>query len=125
MLINETSPQQSAQLQWLNAVVFYESYFKIIKDRMDALDMLEYSPQLELKNGFSKKLDFLIMRLNELSTDVSEHIKEIEFERVFDNRLDRVIQSDYHNGHHEIFKDFEVDVNDFRTEFNEFFVRCI
>ncbi len=126
MLITETFPQQSEHIQWLNTVDFYKSYFKIIKDRMDALDMLDYSPQVELKKfKFSEKLDFLTMRLNELSIEVSEHIEEIEFEPVFDNRLDRVMQSVHHNGLHDKIENFEVDVNDFRTEFNEFYVRWI
>ena len=126
MLITETFPQQSEHIQWLNTVDFYKSYFKIIKDRMDALDMLDYSPQVELKKfKFSEKLDFLTMRLNELSIEVSEHIEEIEFEPFFDNRLDRVMQSVHHNGLHDKIENFEVDVNDFRTEFNEFYVRWI
>jgi len=46
MLIRETSPQQSEHIEWLNSLEFYRSYLKIIKDRMDALDVLDYSPQI-------------------------------------------------------------------------------
>ena len=126
MLITETSPKQSEHLEWLNTLDFYKSYFKIIKDRVDALDMLDYSPQIEMKkNLFSEKLDQLIIRLNDLSIEVSEHMEEIEYEPVFDDRLDRVMQSMHHNGLHEKFEGFEADVNTFRTAFNEFYVQWI
>lgn len=126
MLVTETSPKQSEHIEWLNNLDFYKSYFKIIKDRMDALDLLDYSPQIELKkNSFSEKLDYLMTRLNELSVEVFEHMEELEYEPVFEDRLDRVIQSVHHDGIHEKFENFEVDVNDFRTAFNEFYVRWI
>ena len=126
MLITETSPQQTEHIEWLNTLEFYKSYLKIIKDRMDALDVLEYSPQIELKkNVFSEKLDLLFIQLNELSISVSEHIDEIEFEPVFDNRLDREVQLIHHQSLHEKFENFEMELNDFRTGFNEFYVRWI
>jgi hypothetical protein len=126
MLIRETSPQQSEHIEWLNSLEFYRSYLKIIKDRMDALDVLDYSPQIELnKNIFSERLDALFIQLNELSIYVSEHLNEIEFELIFSNRLDKEMQLIHHQSLHEKFENFENDVNDFRTEFNEFYVRWI
>jgi hypothetical protein len=72
MLITETSPQQSEHVEWINSLDFYTSYLKIIKDRMDALDLLDYSPQIELKkNAFSERLDCLYIQLNELSIHIS------------------------------------------------------
>ena len=93
---------------------------------MDALDVLDYSPQIELnKNVFSERLDALFIQLNELSIYVSEHLNEIEFELVFSNSLDKEVQLIHHQNLHEKFENFENDVNDFRTEFNEFYVRWI
>jgi|LauGreDrversion4_2_1035121.scaffolds.fasta_scaffold11804_6 hypothetical protein len=126
MLITETSPQQSEHVEWMNSLDFYTSYLKIIKDRMDALDLLDYSPQIELKkNAFSERLDFLFIQLNELSIHISEHLNEIEFEPVFENRLDRDLQFIHHQGIHDKIENFENDLNDFRTAFNEFYVRWI
>jgi uncharacterized protein (DUF342 family) len=126
MLVTETSPQQSEHVEWMNSLDFYTSYLKIIKDRMDALDLLDYSPQIESKkNGFSERLDYLFIQLNELSIHISEHLNEIEFEPVFENRLDRDLQFIHHQGIHDKIEHFENDLNDFRTAFNEFYVRWI
>ncbi len=126
MLITETSPQQSEHIEWLNSLEFYKSYLKIIKDRMDALDVLDYSPEIELKkNTFSERLDLLFIQLNEISIHISEHFEEIDFEPVFDNRLDRQLQLIHHQSLNEKIENFENDINDFRTEFNEFYVRWI
>ena len=88
MLITETAPQQAEHFEWLNAIDFYNSYLEIIRDRIEALNGLDHSVQLEQKKSqFDEKLELLKERLNELSLDVSGHIEEIETEPIFDNRL--------------------------------------
>jgi predicted nuclease with TOPRIM domain len=126
MLITETAPQQAEHFEWLNAIDFYNSYLEIIKDRIEALNGLDQSVQLEQKkNQFEEKLELLKERLNELSLDVSVHIEEIETEPIFENRLNITLQSAHHMGLRENFEIFELDLNDFRAAFNEFYVRCI
>lgn len=126
MLITETAPQQAEHFEWLNAIDFYNSYLEIIRDRIEALNGLDHSVQLEQKKSqFDEKLELLKERLNELSLDVSGHIEEIETEPIFDNRLNITLQSAHHMGLRENFENFELDLNDFRAAFNEFYVRCI
>ena len=126
MLITETAPQQAEHFEWLNAIDFYNSYLEIIRDRIEALNALDHSVQLEQKKSqFDEKLSLLKERLNDLSMDVSEHIEEIESEPVFENRLNITLQSAHHMGLRENFENFEIDLNEFRAAFNEFYVRCI
>ena len=49
MLITETAPQQAEHFEWLNTIDFYQSYLEIISDRIDALNALEHTMQLEQK----------------------------------------------------------------------------
>lgn len=126
MLITETAPQQAEHFEWLNAIDFYNSYLEIISDRIDALNGLDHSVQLEQKKSqFEEKLELLRERLSELSMDVSGHIEEIETEPIFENRLNITLQSAHHMGLRENFENFELDLNEFRAAFNEFYVRCI
>ena len=126
MLITETAPQQAEHFEWLNAIDFYQSYLEIIKDRLQALHALDHSVQLEQKKcQFDDKLDILKERLCDLTYNVSGHIEELESEPVFDNRLDKTLQSAHHMALRDKFESFELDVNDFRSGFNEFYVRCI
>jgi predicted nuclease with TOPRIM domain len=126
MLITETAPQQAEHFEWLNAIDFYNSYLEIIRDRIDALNGLDHSVQLEQKKSqFEEKLELLRERLSELSMDVSGHIEEIETEPIFENRLNITLQSAHHMGLRENFENFELDLNEFRAAFNEFYVRCI
>lgn len=126
MLITETAPQQAEHFEWLNAIDFYQSYLEIIKDRLHALHALDHSVQLEQKKcQFDDKLDILKERLGDLTYKVSGHIEEIESDPVFDNRLDKTLQSAHHMSLRDKFESFELDVNEFRSGFNEFYVNCI
>ena len=126
MMITETSPQQAEHFDWLNAIDFYHSYLDIIKSRLTALSDCDAMGPFEQKvNLFNEKLNYLREVLGELSNRVSAHIEELEFEPPFDNRLDRTLQSSHHMGLREKFELYENEICDFRTEFNEFYVRSI
>jgi len=126
MMITETSPQQAEHFDWLNAIDFYHSYLDIIKSRLTALSECDAMGPFEQKvNLFNEKLNYLREVLGELSNRVSAHIEELEFEPAFDNRLDRTLQSSHHMGLREKFELYENEICDFRTEFNEFYVRSI
>ncbi len=126
MMITETSPQQAEHFDWLNAIDFYHSYLDIIKSRLNALRECDIAGPFEQKvNLFNEKLNHLREFLGELNNRVSAHIEELEFEPAFDNRLDRTLQSSHHMGLREKFEQYEDEICDFRTEFNEFYVRSI
>ena len=74
-------------------------------------------------DAFSVQLDALRSQLYQLSYNVSEHLDEIETVPVDDNRLELDLQKLHHHGLKEKFDVFEEEVNDFRTAFNEFYVR--
>ena len=126
MLITETAPQQAEHFEWLNTIEFYQSYLEIINDRIDALNALDHSIELEHKKAnFTEKLDVLKAKLLDISNDVAEHMEETETYVMFSNSIDLNIQSSHHMILREKFENFEYDVNDFRSAFNEFYVRCI
>ena len=126
MLITETAPQQAEHFEWLNTIEFYQSYLEIINDRIDALNALDHSIELEQKKAnFTEKLDVLKAKLLDISNDVAEHMEETETYVMFSNSIDLNIQSSHHMILREKFENFEYDVNDFRSAFNEFYVRCI
>lgn len=126
MLITETAPQQAEHFEWLNTIEFYQSYLEIINDRIDALNALDHSIELEQKKAnFTEKLDVLKAKLLDISNDVAEHMEETETYVMFSSSIDLNIQSSHHMILREKFENFEYDVNDFRSAFNEFYVRCI
>ena len=126
MLITETAPQQAEHFEWLNTIEFYQSYLEIINDRIQALNALDHSIDLENKiDNFSEKLDVLKAKLQDISNDVAEHMESTETYIMFSNSNDFNIQSAHHMILRDKFENFEYDVNDYRSAFNEFYVRCI
>ena len=126
MLISETAPQQAEHFEWLNTIEFYQSYLEIINDRIEALNALDHSIDLEQKKeNFSERLDVLKAKLQDISNDVAEHTESTETYSMFSNSIDLNIQSSHHMILRDKFENFEHDVNDYRSAFNEFYVRCI
>lgn len=126
MLTTETAPQQAEHFEWLSAVGFYNSYLDIIGDRLEALTCLDGPVFDERKaNQFQEKLQDLRDYLNSISFAVGEHIDEVEMMPSSDNRLELDLQSVHHIALREKFDQFETQVNDFRTAFNEFYVRAL
>lgn len=126
MQLTETSPQQAEHFEWLNAVDFYHTYLDIVADRIGALNALDGEVVDERKvEYFSEKLNEIRERLYGISYAVSEHIDEMDLVPAIDNRLERDLQSIHHCGIRDKIELFEEQVNDFRTSFNEFYVRIL
>lgn len=126
MQLTETSPQQAEHFEWINAVDFYHVYLDIVVDRIEALSALDGEVIDERKvEYFSEKLNELRERLYGISYAVSEHIDEMDMVPSVANRLERDLQSIHHCGIREKIELFEEQVNDFRTAFNEFYVRIL
>ena len=126
MQLTETSPQQAEHFEWLNAVDFYHAYLDIVADRIGALNALDGEVVDERKvEYFSEKLNEIRERLYGISYAVSEHIDEMDLIPAVDNRLERDLQSIHHCGIRDKIELFEEQVNDFRTSFNEFYVRIL
>jgi hypothetical protein len=126
MLITETAPQQAEHFEWLNTIDFYQSYLEIINDRIDALNALEHTTQLEQKKKmFVEKLDVLKAKLHDIFNGVNEHVEETESGYHYFTGIDQAIFTSHHMILRDKFESFEYDVNDFRSAFNEFYVRCI
>jgi hypothetical protein len=126
MQLTETSPQQAEHFEWINAVDFYHAYLDIVADRIEALADLDGEVINERKvESFSEKLNELRERLYGISYAVSEHIDEMDLVPAVGNRLERDLQSIHHCGIRDKIEMFEEQVNDFRTAFNEFYVRIL
>jgi hypothetical protein len=126
MQLTETSPQQAEHFEWINAVDFYHAYLDIVADRIEALGDLDGEVIDERKvESFSEKLNELRERLYGISYAVSEHIDEMDLVPAVSNRLERDLQSIHHFGIRDKIEMFEEQVNDFRTAFNEFYVRVL
>jgi len=126
MQITETAPQQAEHFEWLNAVDFYHAYLDIVADRIDALIALDGEVIDERKvEYFSEKLNDLRERLYGISYAVSEHIDEIDLVSAANHRLEKDLQAIHHCGIRDKIEIFEEQVNDFRTAFNEFYVRIL
>lgn len=126
MQLTETSPQQAEHFEWLNAVDFYHTYLDIVADRIGALNALDGEVVDERKvEYFSEKLNEIRERLYGISYAVSEHIDDMDMLSTVDNRLERDLQSIHHCGIRDKIELFEEQVNDFRTAFNEFYVRIL
>lgn len=126
MLTTETPVQQTDHFEWLNAVDFYSSYLDIIKGRLDALESIEGTPEIEKKKDhFSELLMLMKIKLYDIESLINAHLLETEMEPVFDNRLERLVQSAHHSGVKEQIEELEEDLNAFRTDFNQFYVNCI
>lgn len=126
MQLTETAPQQAEHFEWLNALDFYHTYLDIVADRITALSALDVEVIDERRvEYFSEKLNELRERLYGISYAVSEHIDELDLESAFGNRLERDLQSIHHCGIRDKIEMFEEQVNDFRTAFNEFYVRVL
>ncbi len=126
MQLTETSPQQAEHFEWINAVDFYHAYLDIVVDRIEALHALDGEVIDERRvEYFSEKLNELRERLYGISYAVSEHIDEMDLVPAVGNRLERDLQSIHHCGIRDKIEMFEEQVNDFRTAFNEFYVRVL
>ncbi|MFN5423598.1 MAG: hypothetical protein ACK5AO_10055 [bacterium] len=126
MITTETVPQQTEHFEWLSAVGFYNSYLDIIGDRLEALTCLDGHLFDERKaNLFQEKLQELRDNLSLISYAVNEHIDEVEMASSVENRLEMDLQCMHHTGLREKFEQFETQVNDFRSAFNEFYVRLL
>lgn len=120
----ETLPQQAEHFEWLNAIDFFHNYLDIINERV--IDLSNRGGEQLDRNkveAFSRQLDALRSQLYQLSYDVSEHMDELEMLPADDNRLDLDLQKLHHHGLKEKFDVFEEEVNEFRTAFNEFYVK--
>lgn len=120
----ETLPQQAEHFQWLNAIDFFHNYLDIINERVVDLSN-RGGDQLDRDkvDSFSGQMLVLRNQLYELSYQVSEHLDEMDMVPVDDNRLEFDLQKLHHNGIREKFDGFEEEVNEFRTAFNEFYVK--
>lgn len=126
MFTVETAPQQAEHFEWLSTIGFYQSYLDIITDRLDAIRMLDTDPADKKKiNEVQEQLFLLRDRLNKLSYSVSEHMDDVELFPAIENRLDLEVQSLHHNSLREKFEEFENQLNEFRSAFNEFYVRLL
>jgi hypothetical protein len=126
MQLTETPPQQAEHFEWINAVDFYHTYLDIVVDRIEALNALDGEVIDERRvESFSEKLNELRERLYGISYAVSEHIDEMDLVPAVGNRLERDLQSIHHCGIRDKIEMFEEQVNDFRTAFNEFYVRIL
>jgi len=126
MQLTETAPQQAEHFEWLNAVDFYHTYLDIVADRLSALSTLEREVVDERKvEYFSERLNELKERLYGISYSVSEHIDEMDLNPVVSNRLEKDLQTVHHFGIRDKIESFEDQVNDFRTAFNDFYVRVL
>ena len=97
MLTTETPIQQTDHFEWLNAIDFYSSYLEIIKGRLDALESIEGTPEIEKKKDYFNELLLLMkIKLYDIESLINAHLLETEMEPVFDNRLDRLAQSAHH-----------------------------
>lgn len=126
MQLTETSPQQAEHFEWLNAVDFYHTYLDIVADRIGALNALDGEVvDQEKVEYFTERLNEIRERLYGISYAVSEHIDELDWSPASDNRLDKDLQTLHHCGIRDKIELFEELVNDFRTAFNEFYVRIL
>lgn len=126
MQITETAPQQAEHFEWLNAVDFYHTYLDIVADRLSALSTLDKEVIDERKvEHFSDRLNELKERLYGISYSVSQHIDEMDMVSAINNRLEKDLQTAHHFGIREKIEFFEDQVNDFRTAFNDFYVRVL
>jgi|GEM_PF-3266152 len=122
----ETLPQQAEHFEWLNAIDFFHNYLDIINERIVDLSN-RGGEQLDRDkvDSFSGQLVVLRNQLYELSYQVSEHLDEMDMVPVDDNRLELDLQKLHHYGIREKFDGFEEEVNEFRTAFNEFYVKSL
>lgn len=126
MQITETAPQQAEHFEWLNAVDFYHTYLDIVVNRIEALTALDGETVDDRKvEYFSEKLNELRERLYGISYAVSEHIDEMDLVPAAGNRLEKDLQSIHHSGIRDKIEIFEEQVNEFRTAFNEFYVKAL
>ncbi len=126
MQLTETAPQQAEHFEWLNAVDFYHTYLDIVADRLSALSSLEKEVIDERKvENFSEQLIELKERLYGISYSVSEHIDEMDLVPAVANRLEKDLQTVHHFGIRDKIESFEEQVNDFRTAFNDFYVKVL
>lgn len=126
MQITETAPHQAEHFEWLNAVDFYHTYLDIVADRLSALSTLDKEVVDERKvEYFSDRLNDLKERLYGISYSVSEHIDEMDMVSAVNNRLEKDLQTVHHFGIREKIEFFEEQVNEFRTAFNDFYVRVL
>ncbi len=126
MLTNETAPQQAEHFEWLNAVNFYHSYLDIINDRLEALTMIAPGQTDGEKVGLlSERLNELKFSLNELAERISSHMEEVDGVAVSENRLELDLQLIHHGWLRDRFDEFESSLNEFRTVFNEFYVKTL
>lgn len=124
MLTVETLPQQAEHFEWLNAIDFFHNYLDIIGERVtDLSDRGGAQVDRSKVEYFAEQLDQLRERLYKLSYHVSEHMDEIETVPTDDNRLELDLQKLHHQGLREKFDLFEEQVNEYRTSFNEFYVK--
>jgi hypothetical protein len=123
MQILETPPQQAEHFEWLNAIEFYTNYLEIVEERMDLFsDRKSKSQQLQV-DYFREQLCQLREELSTLSQWVGEHIEEIQYVPVEENRLEMDMQFIHHSGLRDGFNRFENLVNAFRNQFNDFYVK--
>ena len=126
MQLTETSPQQAEHSEWLNTVGFYHTYLDIVVDRIEALNAMDGEViDYRKVEYFTEKLNELRERLYGISYAVSEHMDEIDLVPAMGSRHERDLQSIHHCGIRDEIELFEDQVNDFRTAFNEFYVRVI
>ncbi len=120
----ETLPQQAEHFEWLNAIDFFHNYLDIIAERVVDLSNRGGEQLDRMKvDAFASDLQGLRSELYRLSYNVSEHLDELQMVPVDDNRLEFDLQKLHHHNLRENFDDFEEEVNKFRTNFNEFYVK--
>lgn len=122
----ETLPQQAEHFEWLNAIDFFHNYLDIIAERVVDLSNRGGEQLDRMKvDAFASDLQGLRSELYRLSYNVSEHLDELQMVPVDDNRLEFDLQKLHHHNLRENFDDFEEEVNKFRTNFNEFYVKSL
>lgn len=126
MLPNETATHQAEHFEWMNAIKFYQSYLDIIEDRLESITMISPEKTEGIKlEALLERLGELKLSMVELTERVSSHLEEVELAPATENRLDLDLQALHHIWLRDKFDEFESRLNEFRTGFNEFYLKTI
>jgi hypothetical protein len=125
MQFTESTPRQTEHFEWLNTIDFYQSYLDIMRERFNTVSMNNGHLDHQKMSAYRDMLDYLTDRLDDIRTDIFNHLEEVEEADAQENRLNMTSQSVHHFGIKEKIDLFEEMLNGFRTEFNNFYVNNI
>ena len=125
MQFTESTPRQAEHFEWLNTIDFYQSYLDIMRERFNTVSMHNGHLDHQKMSAYRDMLDYLTDRLEDIRTDINNHLEEIEEADALENRLNMTSQSVHYFGIKEKIDLFEEMLNGFRSEFNNFYVNNI